>query len=471
MSDERVDKRRRNDKAAWSGDAHAADGTLISLVERDAGRGVVRCRWTRPDGKRPWVTVSAVNIRNKDGSLAQRQVSVAKSKATALYDAWKNPAPVAVVVAPFSLEESLELYLDPLRGPKMRPQTRKAARRCRAQVAAMKNKHGQALIDEQMPAAAWNLEHCQIIWRTDLARQVALDKAHAHDPDHKAGGGRRTSEYRVGVFCSAVSHARNSGKIEVDQGRVVETWRTQLTDEWVAATEVARPPFQPRYSVAETRLVEARLQEADPRLRLRYLLGADLRPIQVVRARRGDIVLEGGAFGLGVLTIRGNGHKAGAIVDLSSEMRAEWDLAVGPTGYLRNLEAAHVAGKLPDYYLFPLGKRVYAGSEEPAVPVRRALRGHMDPGSMNDLWRDLEELAGVVHVDGRGMYGMRRLSTDVADDVSDDEDTKDALGGWAPGGGTRRKLYVAKERRERAAKAAHARAKVRAVLRGDDDRV
>src|SRR5690606_1730095 len=120
-----------------------------------------------------------------------------------------------------------------------------------------------------------------------------------------------------------------------------------------------------------------------------------------------------------------------------------------------------------DFYLFPKGKLVYGGDATPAIPVSRALVGCMDAGSMNDLWRDFEQVAGVKHVEGRGLYGIRRLSVDISDDVTEDEDTKDALGGWAKGSGTRRKIYAAKERRARTAKAAHARSAIRDIMRGD----
>lgn len=212
----------------------------------------------------------------------------------------------------------------------------------------------------------------------------------------------------------------------------------------------------------------AALPKADPRLRLRFMLGAELRPLQVLRSRRSNIELEGGMDGLGTFTVRGDGHKGGAVVDLDADMRAEWDAAVGPTGYLRRLEAAYQAGEIVDYFLFPLGRLVYAGEETPAAPVERALKGHMDAGTMNDFWRAFEKLAGVDHVAGRGMYGVRRLAVDLADDLTDDEDAKNAVGGWALGSPTRKRVYAAKQRRERNEKAAKVRSGIRRVMRGDD---
>jgi len=82
-------------------------------------------------------------------------------------------------------------------------------------------------------------------------------------------------------------------------------------------------------------------------------------------------------------------------------------------GYLRDLETAYQTQRLRTYPLFP---------------GRRLVRGHARVDAMTplqaraalDLFHELERLASVDVIQGRGWYGVRRISADLAEDVEHD---------------------------------------------------
>jgi hypothetical protein len=45
-------------------------------------------------------------------------------------------------------------------------------------------------------------------------------------------------------------------------------------------------------------------------------------------------------------------------------------------------------------------------------------------------FKKLEDCAGVAHVKGRGWYSLRRVATDLAEEMTTDDRVKDRLGGW-----------------------------------------
>jgi hypothetical protein len=464
----------------WADTTYAEDGTSVYVRERGDRLGTVRARWQRPDGRRPWVTLSTASIRNDDGTLVPpSKLGAVRAAAARAYEAWKNPPPKPTQSAPntYTIGDAWDLYLDPLAGAKMLDKVRKDKKRARATIANLKDECGSPLLPETADATKVSLIECQIIWRSLLDRTVAGDQAAAvrGDAAHRYGAGRRTAEFTVDAMLNALNYSRSTGKI-TNTTHVPSDWRPKLEAEWETKTQVSQEPYQPRYSVEEARALAAKLPDADPRLQLAFEFGADLRPVQVVRARRRHLTLEGGAFGIGVLTILGDANKGGAIVDLTPEQRAAWDKAVGPDGFLREFEAAFQEGAVPDYFLFPSRKLIHWDRanrcpQSPVAPVKRALSGHMEQTSMHELWLKLETAAGVEHVYDRGMYGMRRLATDLADDVTDDEAVKDEMGGWAQGGGTRQRIYRAKQRKARSAKAARARQQVRQILVNEQDSV
>ena len=137
---------------------------------------------------------------------------------------------------------------------------------------------------------------------------------------------------------------------------------------------------------------------------------------------------------------------------LTIDQRLAVNAALG--GYLSDYEAAYAAGEIRDYYLFPAG-RFRGGKaklvEEPKPLTRDAALG---------MFRDLEAAAGVASIKGRGWYGVRRASTDLCDDVEQDERALNAITGHKDST-VRRGVYQDGERPDVLKKAALTRDKVR----------
>jgi hypothetical protein len=75
-------------------------------------------------------------------------------------------------------------------------------------------------------------------------------------------------------------------------------------------------------------------------------------------------------------------------------------------------------------------------------------------------FQELERIAGVPHVRGRGWYGLRRVATDIAETATTDDRVKDRLGGWQDSE-TRKQIYQGRETAELRTKAADVRRQIR----------
>lgn len=193
------------------------------------------------------------------------------------------------------------------------------------------------------------------------------------------------------------------------------------------------------------------------------VLGAELRGGQVIRTMRSQCDLSPGAgVGNGVVVVKGSGRKGGTVLFLNPEERAVLD-TVMQDGHLSLLEAAYQTGELSDYPLFPAG-RLRGGR----VPTDRKLHP-MNRRTVRDLFNALEDAAGVEHVEGRALYGLRRLSTDLAEDSGEtDARVLDRIGGWTPGSKMRQAIYQNQQDAGVLARAAQVRQKIRpaAALEG-----
>lgn len=76
------------------------------------------------------------------------------------------------------------------------------------------------------------------------------------------------------------------------------------------------------------------------------------------------------------------------------------------------------------------------------------------------MFRELEQIADVPTIKGRGWYGVRRVASDEAEDVEHDERVLNSITGHRDST-TRRLVYQDRERPEVLKKAAITRAKVR----------
>ncbi len=74
-------------------------------------------------------------------------------------------------------------------------------------------------------------------------------------------------------------------------------------------------------------------------------------------------------------------------------------------------------------------------------------------------FKELEAIANVGHVEGRGWYGLRRIAADLAESATDDR-VKDRLGGWQDSE-TRKQIYKDRQTDELRAEAAKVRRELR----------
>ncbi len=259
---------------------------------------------------------------------------------------------------------------------------------------------------------------------------------------------------------------------------VRRTWRQQMRREWEQLTANTIESKDLRHTEEEIALIFAALsnEDVDPRIALSIELGAEARLGQVRRMMRSDVTLDPvGAYGLGRVVVRGSGRKLGVKRDLTPEERGAIDRAL--KGYLRDLEAAYQAGLREDYPMFPQGKIAYdvppsrwpkkaAPGERPSRRARVTV-GNEPLGKRNltKMFHELEVVAGVTPMPGRGWYGIRRKASDVYEDYESDERILNDQTGHSSSE-TRRKMYQEREREEIRARSAQTRRRVRALAFG-----
>ena len=75
-------------------------------------------------------------------------------------------------------------------------------------------------------------------------------------------------------------------------------------------------------------------------------------------------------------------------------------------------------------------------------------------------FKELEAIAEVDHVAGRGWYGLRRIAADLAESATTDDRVKDRLGGWQDSE-TRKQIYQDRQTDELRTEAAKVRRELR----------
>lgn len=292
--------------------------------------------------------------------------------------------------------------------------------------------------------------HYRKLWR-------ALAEEYAHSDTY----GLRQGEVIVGVLQSAARWLQTEGYIEPGTALPAPGWKAAMEKEWAQILDAPAPEAAaPRYTEAESRKLWQALPGADPRLHLAMEIGAELRLGQVLRVRRSDVRSDAGGE-LYSVTIHGRGKKLGEVVVLTPEQRAV--LAHHLTeGYLREYEAEHQAGRLADYPLFPGGRLRYWRDgrklPSPVAQEKNAARVATET-ALAKWWKDLERRAEVKEMAGRRWYGMRRLQSDLAEDVESDARVLNRMGGWKHT--ATRERYQEKGRTKVQEKAAAARRKIR----------
>ena len=454
---------------AWGVRPHRVEG-----FERPERNGVVYARWWNPEkpgkDKRDKISLDLKVREVASGPIVPALVEAAEAAVRALQARLLSglparTAPVAPAPAgPLTMRAGFNLALVPVTGKYATTTTR----RYRDMQLFRDRLFGDAgdpgpLVDPRQPWEALTAGTAQTLWRTIANRHLASDRR-----DY----GPRAAEQLVDALYTVAAWLRQAGKIAPTAALPREGWRSRLKDDWAEITDVARPetPERPRHTSDEyRRLLKASWDPSvDPRCRLLVQLALECRLGQALRCRRRMLTLPGippeqydtaEAGTLGSLRIPGSRKKRGEVVYFTADQRRAADQALAT--YLQNYEAAYLAGRIQDYWIFvgsrmrPLGA---AGERWP-----RRVRPGAKPWSRDGArtaWQALEAIAGIPHVKGRGWYGMRRVATDIAEPLISDPRVKDSLGGWV-NRRTRPAIYQAEAGEEVRAAAAAVRHQMR----------
>lgn len=422
-------------------------GSFTAYERKDRGRQI----WTRvgPNtfGGYDDVRPLCGTIRNPDGSINPELETLARAAADERY---KQRAATSAPVdpkAPLTLRAAIGLVMDPKSGKYVRKDGWSAdAKRYLQLICTIPfSEPGQPSVQHLGDLLLEQLRHAHY-------RRVWRWMAEEHVKDSKRFG-VRTAEMACGALRAAMVWLAQEEIIDPGTGLPAPRWKTQMQGEWQAMTgKPLAPPKRPRYTKEESEKLWAALPKADPRIRVATEIGAELRLGQVVeRTRRSDIQPHRG-HEIGTVRVHGSGKKRGAEVVLTDQPRAVLMEAMA-SGYLSELEKAYKAGTLPDYLLITGGYFLKGKAQ-----VKHAMTA-LSPRVMRKHWRDLEELAGVEYVPGRGWYGMRRRAADDAEDVSSDARVLNKMGGWTDS--KTRSRYQEESRMDVAEKAADVRGRIR----------
>ena len=209
---------------------------------------------------------------------------------------------------------------------------------------------------------------------------------------------------------------------------VKKTWREQLRQEWEQLTGSRITRNVPQHSADEIAKIFSALSDdrVDPRVALAVELVADARLGQLRRLTRADVDLGPvGVFSLGRVVVHGSGKKLGVGRDLTPRDRAAIDRALD--GYLRDLEWLYQAGLRTNYPMFPAG-RLRFDKESPRWRTQSGVSGEgqvrrvrpdvgdkvIGKSAITDMFHELELIAGVQPIPGRGWYGIRRRAADFS---------------------------------------------------------
>jgi hypothetical protein len=132
------------------------------------------------------------------------------------------------------------------------------------------------------------------------------------------------------------------------------------------------------------------------------------------------------------------------------------------------LEAAFQKGELEDYHLWPAGRMSRQGMRLWVYLKGRKRSGpqHASSTSLIEKFRTYQGQIGVEIIPGRQFYGLRRVMSDLAEDVEKDTRALRELVGWKDEATRRR--YQRRRDPKITAKAAAARVRIRELLNHDD---
>jgi hypothetical protein len=475
-------QRRRGDRWTYS---YGPKPFVVFAFERPERDNQVFVRWTnlsKPDPRRPGehkreTQGLGIVVRDPEtGRLEERLVRAAELAVRQFQarlitgDLPASPAERAlesntVRSSPetLTLREGFALALDPSRGKYATTDTRHYEQIVSYEERLFGGKPGQKpLINPDLPWVGLQVRDVRGLWR-------AMADAYLRTEGREFGV-RAAEQIIDSIFCVA-AWLREEARIPSDAARPPDGWRRRLKDEWAQRTgEQQSRPYRPRHTEEEFRRIFVALNDprVDPRIRLAIELAAECRTGQVLRCTRRMLTLTDAdqstyddlpAGALGQVTIPGAGKKHGEVVVLTPEQRRAVDDAL--KGYLAKYEAAWLARELDDYFLFP-GSRMRMLDETGRRWERRVRAGvkALSRDGARQAFRELEAIAKVDHIPGRGWYGLRRQAADMAETATNDDRVKDRLGGWQDSQ-TRKSIYQDRQTDALRAEAASVRRQLR----------
>ena len=273
-------------------------------------------------------------------------------------------------------------------------------------------------------------------------------------------GGPRWTEVVVSSLYAVAGFLRGEKKLSKECLLPPPKWRIALYEDWEKRTETSVEVTRLRHSAAELvalwKVVYDAESKIDPRIRLAMLVAGELRAGQSLRVFRKNLDLSNSpAAPFGSLTVKGRPGKPGETLVLSQGDRSIIDTML-TEGHLSLYEEMYRRGKLTNYPMFPGGK-LRQGKCNP-----RKAHSVMDRRTALEQFHALEAVAGIASRKGRGWYGVRRASVDLAETLSDDDKVKNTLGGWTQHSDTRKRFYLHDEAERRRSEACD----LRALMRG-----
>ena len=434
----------------------------VNAYERPERGHQVWIRWTNAQKSgREKRDKQPLALRVRNSRLGKLDVQLVKAaeravqqfQAKLLVGADQSGQPVAAAESPtakppsLTLKEGFDIALHPSEGKYSATNTRRYEQMLKYRERLL-GAVGRPppLIDPSLPWTSIEAKHVRAMWRRMAARYLETEGREF---------GLRAAEGIIDALYSVASWLREEDHIPPDAAHPAHHWRKRLKEEWAQRTGEHRArPNRPRHSEEEYRRIFAALGDprVDPRIRLAIELAAECRTGQVLRCTRTMLVLTGvgpaeyesvPSGALGQIEIPGAGKKHGEVVVFTPEQRRAVDDAL--SGYLANYEAAWLAGDLKDYCLFP-GSRMRMLDRTGRRWTRR-VRLSAKPLSRDGAraaFQELERIARVPYVRGRGWYGLRRIAADMAETETTDDRVKDRLGGWQDSE-TRKQIYQDRE--------------------------
>ena len=478
-------ERRRRQDAVWKYSYGARPYVVFAMERRDRG-GNVFVRWTNPEKsgffKRERKGLG-ITVRDPEtGRLDPKRVraaelAVQRFQAKLVIGEPTSRSPASIVqrsvterttaTAPattkLTLRAGFDLALDPVKGKYGSQRTRRYDQIVKYGDRLFGSaRHVVGLIDQDLTWSELVPAEARALWRKMADRHMATRGQEF---------GIRAAEGVIDALYSVAAWLREEQRIPADAARPPAQWRKAMKEEWAQRTGKRRSrPYRPRHTKDEYRRIFAATNDprVDPRICLAIELAAECRTGQVLQCTRRALALPDDIpndydaappGSLGQIEIPGAGKKHGEVVVLTPEQRRAVDDALG--GYLANYEVAWRAGQIDDYYLFPGSKMRML--DDTGRRWTRRVRAGVKPFSRDGArvaFKELEAIAKVEHVQGRGWYGLRRIAADLAESATTDDRVKDRLGGWQDSE-TRKQIYQDRHTDELRAQAAQVRRELR----------